>query len=122
MRFQKGNQYGKKNSRKGVQNKTTAEARKAISEFVDGNAHRLQKWLDQVADGRPAKDTEGNDVLRTDGQIKWEVEPNPEKAFQLFQSVVEYHIPKLARTETDHSGDVGLSVNIVYPDADKPSV
>jgi hypothetical protein len=24
---------------------------------------------------------------------------NPAKAFELFQSVVEYHIPKLARTE-----------------------
>jgi len=27
------------------------------------------------------------------------VQPNPAKAFDMFQSVVEYHIPKLARTE-----------------------
>lgn len=60
---------------KGVPNKATQAAREAIASFVDNNAPRLQAWLDQVA------------------------EKDPEKAFNLFQSVVEYHIPKLARTE-----------------------
>lgn len=62
-------------SRAGIPNKATADARAAIGAFVDGNAHRLTGWLDAVA------------------------AENPEKAFQLFQSVVEYHVPKLARTE-----------------------
>lgn len=61
---------------RGVPNKATAEAREAIARFVDGNAHRLQEWLDRVA------------------------ETDPEKAFSLFQSVIEYHVPKLARTES----------------------
>lgn len=65
--------------KKGVPNKATAQAREAIALFVDGNAHRLQEWLDRVA------------------------EENPERAFQLFQSVIEYHVPKLARNEL--SGD-----------------
>ena len=65
--------------RLGVPNKATADARKAIAAFVDNNSHRLEGWLDRVA------------------------EENPAKAFELFQSVVEYHIPKLARTE--HAGD-----------------
>lgn len=60
---------------KGSQNKATNEAREAIAAFVDGNAHRLSGWLEKVS------------------------ETNPAKAFELFQSVVEYHIPKLARTE-----------------------
>ena len=30
---------------------------------------------------------------------RYVVAPNPAKAFDLFQSVVEYHIPKLARME-----------------------
>ena len=30
---------------------------------------------------------------------RYVVPPNPAKAFDLFQSVVEYHIPKLARME-----------------------
>ena len=71
----------------GAPNKTTADARRAIAEFVDGNAHRLTEWLDAVA------------------------VDNPEKAFQLFQSVIEYHVPKLARTDTTVSGPNGGPVN-----------
>ena len=67
----------------GTLNKTTQQAREAIALFVDGNAHRLTEWLDTVANGDPDHD----------------IKPNPAKAFELFQSVVEYHVPKLARTE-----------------------
>lgn len=67
----------------GAINKTTADARAAIAAFVDNNAHRLTDWLDQVAHGDAEKD----------------IKPNPVKAFELFQSVIEYHVPKLARTE-----------------------
>lgn len=74
--------------RPGVTNKATADARAAIGQFVDGNAHRLQGWLDAIAAG--VKNEEGEYV----------VAPNPEKAFNLFQSVVEYHVPKLARSES----------------------
>ena len=66
--------------------------------FVDNNAGRLQGWLDQIANG--VQDPETKEYL---------VPPNPEKAFQLFQSVVEYHVPKLARTETQHSGTLTVS-------------
>lgn len=59
----------------GTPNKVTADARAAIAKFVDGNAHRLQVWLDEIA------------------------ADDPEKAFTLFQGVIEYHVPKLARTE-----------------------
>lgn len=72
---------------KGTPNKATGEAREAIAIFVNNNAGRLQEWLDKVADG--VKDDSGG----------YTVPPNPEKAFSLFQSVVEYHIPKLARTD-----------------------
>jgi hypothetical protein len=39
------------------------------------------------------------------------VKPNPARAFELFQSVVEYHVPKLARTEV--VGDGGGPVKII---------
>jgi hypothetical protein len=68
---------------KGLPNKLTVQAREAIALFVDDNAPRLAQWLDAVANGDPAHD----------------VKPNPAKAFELFQSVIEYHVPKLARTE-----------------------
>lgn len=81
---------------KGTPNKITNEAREAIALFVDNNAHRLEGWLEQVA------------------------EKNPEKAFQLFQSVIEYHIPKLARTEQTLTGSDGgpvkHSVQIKFDD------
>ena len=73
---------------KGSPNKATADARKAIADFVDGNAHRLTGWLDQVSQGILDKKTG-----------LYAVPPNPVKAFEMFQSVVEYHVPKLARTE-----------------------
>jgi hypothetical protein len=77
----------------GTPNKTTTEARQAIASFVNGNAHRLTEWLDKVADG----------VQDDDGQ--YVVPPNPAKAFDMFQSVVEYHVPKLARMEHAGSDD-----------------
>ena len=78
----------------GTPNKATADARQAIASFVDGNAHRLTEWLDQVANGVKVIEMEG------DAQVeKYVVPPNPAKAFDMFQSVVEYHVPKLARME-----------------------
>jgi hypothetical protein len=65
---------------KGVANRATYAAREAIGLFVDGNAHRLQAWLDEIA------------------------ADDPVKAFELFQSVIEYHVPKLARTEVTGEG------------------
>lgn len=79
-KFEKGHE--KKGGRgPGAQNKATVEARDAIALFVQGNAHRLQEWLDAIA------------------------KESPEKAFNLFQSVIEYHVPKLARSE--HTGADG---------------
>lgn len=82
-------------SRKGIPNKATSAAREAIALFVDNNASRLQDWLDQVAAG-----------VWSDEEGKYVVPPNPERAFNMFQSVVEYHIPKLARTDVSLSGEV----------------
>jgi hypothetical protein len=72
--------------KKGVPNKRTILARQAIADFVDGNAERLVEWLDRVADEKP------------------------EEAFKLFMSVVEYHVPKLARTEVVGDPDQPLEL------------
>lgn len=75
MAFKKG-QSGNPNGRpNGAQSKSTQLAREAIAKFVDGNANRLAKWLDDIA------------------------ADSPKDAFNAFMSVVEYHIPKLARTD-----------------------
>ena len=36
---------------KGSPNKATAAVREAIAVFAEGNAHKLQEWLDDVAMG-----------------------------------------------------------------------
>ena len=76
---------------KGVPNKSTALAREAIAKFVDGNSHKLQQWLDEIA---------MNEKL------------GPKVAFDCFMQVAEYHVPKLARTE--HAGDATAPITHIY--------
>jgi hypothetical protein len=75
----------------GSPNKSTALAREAIAKFVDGNSHKLQEWLDDIAT---------NEKL------------GPKVAFDCFMQVAEYHVPKLARTE--HAGDEDQPVKIIH--------
>lgn len=84
---------------KGIPNKATTQAREAIADFVEGNVGRLNGWLDAIA------------------------EKDPEKAFNAFMSVIEYHIPKLQRTESrfvDENGKdrtIEIVERVVMPDA-----
>ena len=96
---------------KGTPNKATANAREAIAAFVDGNAHRLTEWLDRVAEGvKVEKEDPETGTVTTE----YVVSPNPAKAFDMFQSVVEYHIPKLARQEVvgDPNNPVQMDVHV----------
>ena len=83
---------------KGTPNKATNEAREAISAFVDGNAHRLQEWLDKIADG-----------IKGEKEDEYILAPDPDRAFSLFQSVIEYHVPKLSRSEIKAEIEISLS-------------
>lgn len=62
----------------GTPNKVTANAREAIAAFVDANTPRLQAWLDQIAS---------------------DPKQGPVVAFKCVQDLIEYHVPKLQRTE-----------------------
>lgn len=66
---------------KGVPNKVTQDVRAAIAKLAEGNVERCQAWLDRIA---------------TD---------DPDKALDLYLKMLEYHIPKLARSE--HTGKDG---------------
>jgi hypothetical protein len=79
---------------KGVPNKSTAAVREAIAKMAELNAPHFAMWLDQVA----AK--------------------SPEKACDIYLRAIEYHIPKLARTEvTGQDGQpVALQVTWAQPE------
>jgi len=74
-------------SRKGVPNRATRDVRAAIALFAETNADRLQAWLDDIA------------------------KENPAKAAELYVRVLEYHIPKLARTEIE--GEIGVRGRLI---------
>lgn len=103
----------------GVPNKATADARRAIAAFVDNNAHKLQEWLDAIADGVRAPEEVDDEGNASPGKLL--VPPNPAKAFELFQSVVEYHIPKLARTELTGEGGGPVRIQRIERVIVKPS-
>jgi copper(I)-binding protein len=72
----------------GVPNKVTQEAREAVKALLDANLPFLQTWLQTTADG-----------VFDDNTGKYIVLPNPGKACDIVQNLVEYSVPKLARTE-----------------------
>jgi len=74
-------------SRKGSPNRSTARTREAIALFAERNAHKLEEWLLQTADG--VKDEDDN----------WLVRPDPKGAASIYKDMIEYHIPKLQRIE-----------------------
>jgi hypothetical protein len=82
-------------SRKGSPNKSTQAAREAIAAFVDGNADRLQGWLDEIA-----------------------AEKGPQAAFECFSTLLEYHVPKLARQEITgkDNGPVKVQIGWMAPE------
>ena len=86
--FQKG--VKRPNQGKRGPDKVTLQAREAIAKLADSNADRLQGWLDEIA----ADEKQG-----------------PVVAFKLFMDVLEYHVPKLARTE--HTGKDGDDIKVM---------
>lgn len=74
---------------KGTPNKATTLAREAITYFIDGNSSRLEDWL-----------------------VKIEKKHGPKAAFECFVALVEFAVPKLARTELTGPGGGALRVFI----------
>jgi len=78
----------------GIPNKTTKDVREAIRRVAEDNAENFALWLQTVAIGDGAK-----------------VKPDPAKAADLYLRAIEYHIPKLARTEV--AGDQNQPMQMV---------
>lgn len=76
---------------KGSPNKATADVRAAIAAFAEANVGKLQEWLDRIAEDEPAR------------------------AADLFVRVLEYHIPKLGRTELANPDGSPLNFTLTVP-------
>lgn len=68
----------------GQLNESTKRVREAIAAFAEDNAPKLAAWLAEIED--------------------------PAKRFELYLRAIEYHVPKLARTE--HVGEGGGPMKI----------
>jgi hypothetical protein len=86
---------------KGSVNKATQGVREMISMVAEQNAPKFAEWLNRVA--------EGDEKNR----------PDPGKAAELYLKAIEYHIPKLARTEV--SGTDGGPIETVIKWASEKS-
>lgn len=79
----------------GTPNKATTSAREAIGQILDAKVHHLADWVDSTANGiKQVKVTA--DGTRYEEYV---VKPNPAKAFELMQSLLEFSVPKLTRVQ-----------------------
>ena len=71
---------------KGSPNKATADVRAAIASFASANVGQMGEWLNAIED--------------------------PAKKMDLYLRAIEYHIPKLGRTELTGKDGADISINI----------
>lgn len=76
-------------------NKSTKRVREAIAKISDDMADDFKEWLMLTATGDPGRG----------------LKPDPKGAADIYLKAIEYHIPKLARTE--HIGEDGGPVRKV---------
>lgn len=79
---------------KGVPNKSTMRGREAIAAFVDNNAPLLQELLEEIRQ-----------------------EDGARAAFECIKDLIEYHVPKLARTE--NKSEVTMTYAVAIPETVK---
>lgn len=98
MAFKKGESGNPNGKPVGALSKAKKNAREAIARLVDDNAERMQEWLDQIAE--------------KDG---------PLVAWKCMNDVIEYHIPKLSRTELTGKNGESLPAPSFHIHPVKPS-
>ena len=90
---------------KGTQNRATQDVRAAIAAFAEGTAAEFVSWVKQTAQGAPkrteliGKGAKAKTVVLDHGRA-----PDPAHAAEIYLKAIEYHIPKLARTEVTGEG------------------
>lgn len=94
---------------KGVPNKATADTRAAIALIAEEKAPHFKRWLERTANGQRERGKKGKPGT-------WLVKPDPGRAAQIYLAAIEYHIPKLARTEITGKDGKPVTVQVTPPD------
>lgn len=76
---------------RGIPNRTTTAVREAIAALAEQNIGRVQEWLDRIATRNPAK------------------------AAELYLRLLEYHVPRLARTELANPDGSPINFTMYIP-------
>ena len=80
MAAKKGNNYNPKGRSVGSKNKVTSRAQAAISRVVEMNVDKFSQWLEEIYKEHGAKE-----------------------AWKCLEGIIEYHVPKLQRSEITQS-------------------
>ena len=89
----------------GTPNKATTSAREAIGKVLDAKVHNLAAWVESTANGIKQIKVAADGTQYEDYVVK----PNPAKAFELMQSLLEFSVPKLTRAQVageEHDQDL----------------
>lgn len=81
--------------KKGTPNKSTEVAREAIGKLVDENVVKFSGWIEEIYKEKGA-----------------------EAAMNAVTGLIEYHVPKLSRSELNHEGE--LSITTLLAQMDEP--
>jgi hypothetical protein len=88
MAFAKGHKKlgGKK---KGTPNKATSDIKVAYKNLIENNLDNISLWLEEVAN------------------------KNPDRALSILIDLSEFVLPKLARTENKHEGEIDVNIPVI---------
>jgi hypothetical protein len=98
--------------------KRTLEARAMVAKLVDRLAGKVENWIREVHDGVPEMALDGSQMRTDGGRLVWIVPPSPKDAARLYTSLLEFKVPKLAKTEVTGASGEPLSVtfaNVLPP-------
>lgn len=79
--------------KKGTPNKSTEIAREAIGKLVDENVVKFSGWINEIYEKKGA-----------------------EAALNAVSGLIEYHVPKLTRSELKHEGEITIGTLLAQMD------
>jgi hypothetical protein len=89
---------------KGSVNRATSDVRAMVAAFASNKAAEFERWIELTADGDPERG----------------IKPQPDRAATLYLQAIEYHIPKLARTEVTGPNGGALQIQAIERKIVKP--